>query len=235
MDAKTDTLAKLRQIAFAHGTDCDGGYALVRGIRDWAATLDQVSKELLWIVLVDLVIQQDAALWGVALEVLVQENPRQAAEKLSCLLELRGRREEWTDQVVLALLRLRYRPAAARCIDHIQSALLVKRRSILPLLAALCQVDRETCINLASLYFAQTLVSDRDSEEHRGYIPSFVRNFLEVDDGLLYALVERTKKIDTSSATRLVRMIESYLEQPFFIREIGEAAVARLRDKILAA
>jgi hypothetical protein len=113
----TAILQHLRNLDTAHRDDGDGGYALVRTIKDWAALLESGDRETLWGVLMELVTQEDPTLWGVALEVLVQEHPGDAATKLSYLVDLTGRSEEWNDQIVLALLRFGYQPSAAYCVS----------------------------------------------------------------------------------------------------------------------
>lgn len=231
---KSEILQQLRKLDTAHRDDGDGGYALVRAIKDWATLLDPIGQENLWSVLIELVTQQDSTLWGVALEVLVQEHPSEAAAKLSYLVELSDREEEWKDQIVLALLRLGYRPSAAYCVSYIRTALADDRRVVLPLLAALCRVDIEACLSLSASYLGRVFKSDELAEKHRGYIPAFVRNFLEVDERLLRQLIERTKMADPHSASKLTAMIDDCLARPVFTREIGEAKVTVLRQAILA-
>jgi hypothetical protein len=232
-----DTIAilqHLRKLDTAHWNDGDGGCALVRAIKDWAALLEPRDRETLWSVLIDLVAQKDSTLWGAALEALVQEHPGEAATKLSYLVDLSGRSEEWTDQIILALLCLGYQPSAAYCVSYIRAALENGRRAVLPLLAALCRVDVEACLSLSAAYFEGLFKSGDLAEKHRGYIPAFVRNFLEVDEGLLRELVERMKKVDPASSSKMAAMIDDCLAQPWFTREIGESKVTALRRAILA-
>ena len=64
----------------------DGGYAEVRGIREWARTLDSESRQFLWNRLFESVAMQESKLWGVAIAVLVQEHPDGIAKRLDDLL-----------------------------------------------------------------------------------------------------------------------------------------------------
>ena len=118
--------------------------------------------------------------------------------------------------------------------SYIRTALTDDRRVVLPLLAALCRVDAEACLSLSATYFGRVFKSDDLAEKHRGYIPAFVRNFLEVNEPLLRQLVERTKMVDPSSSSKMAAMIDDCLARPGFAREIGESKVTALRQAILA-
>ena len=227
-------LQKLRELDIAHRDDGDGGYALVDTIKDWAETLDSGSRKSLWDVLLELISTQDPTLWGVSLEVLLRENPDKAATQLNHLINLNNnnRSTEWKDQVCLALLRLRHKASRGNCVNHIHRALEDKRRNALPLLAALCQVDAEACLNLSATYFGNVLISDESVQKHRGYIPAFIRNFLEVDAHLLRRLVERTKAGNVSSGNKLAALIDEYLARPAFAHEIGQEKVTALRAEV---
>jgi len=230
----TEVLQHLRKLDTAHRDDGDGGYALVRAIKDWVPLLERGDQEILWDALIELVTREDPTLWGVALEVLVQEHPGDSATKLSSLINLTERSEQWNDQIALALLRIGYKPSTAYCVSYIRTALTDDRRVVLPLLAALCRVDVEACLSLSATYFGRVFKSDELAEKHRGYIPAFVRNFLEVDERLLRQLVERTREIDPSSSSKIAAMIDDCLARPVFTREIGESEVTALRQTILS-
>ncbi len=225
-------LQKLRQLDVAHHDDGDGGYALVDAIKDWAKTLDLSSRKGLWDVLLELVSTQEPTLWGVSLEVLVQENPDQITTQLSRLANLDNRSDEWKDYICLALLRLRHKASANSCVNHIKRALEDGRRAALPVLAALCQVDAEACLKFSAAYFGHVLALDQMAEKHRGYIPAFVRNFLEVNDDLLRRFVEQTKAVNFSSGNKLATMIDECLARPAFVREIGQEKVTALRAEV---
>lgn len=223
---------RLRQLDIDHRDDGDGGYGLVRAIRNFAQSLDMENRESFWDILFTLVEQQDATLWGVALEVLVQENLPEEGGRLSSLLGDDNRTDEWKDQIVLAVLRLSHLPSAPMCVSHIRGALQKGRRTALPILAALCHVDAEACITLAAEYFGRVADSDDFFEKHQGYIPAFVRNFLEVDERLFRRLLERINAINPAAGEQLVQMLEKCLARPFFIQEIGRKKIVTLRESI---
>lgn len=225
----------LRDVDVAHRDDGDGGYALVTSIKKWVKELDTKSRELLWNVLLEFVANQDRTLWGAAVEVLVQENPSHLGDRLTYLLENVNHGDEWRDQVCLALLRIKHQPAAANCAQHIKMSLDKGRRVVLPVLAALSHLDAEKCLSLASEYFGRVFTSGLLADKHRGYIPAFIRNFLEVDENLVSQLVGRLRFIDASSASRLASMIDECLTREIFEREIGRARIDGLRNKIRAS
>jgi hypothetical protein len=100
----------------------DGGYAEVSRIRKWARTLDPESRQILWDRLIESVANQESTMWGVALETLVEENPEKLTERLDDLLT--GRMfDEGRHDIIFALLRLGYRPAATKCFNYVKEAL----------------------------------------------------------------------------------------------------------------
>jgi hypothetical protein len=225
---------KLRDLDVEHREDGDGGYALVDAISEWAETLDSTSRDELWDILLELISVQDPTLWGIALEMLVRGNPQKAASELGYLVKLNNRTTEWKDHVCLALLRLRHAPSGDICINHIREALGQKRRDALPLLAALSQIDSTSCIDLAADYFATALLSDELLTKHSGYIPAFIRNFLEVDPHLLRRLVQLTKERNSIAGKRLAKLIDEHLSRPSYAREIGDARVQQLKAEVKA-
>jgi hypothetical protein len=229
---KVELIEYLRHLDVTHREDGDGGYRLVREIRSGIKEVDGSSREMLWNILFELVSNQDRTLWGVAIEVLVQENPPQIGEKLATLLDKYDHNIEWKDQIVFSLLRIKHFPSIAACTRYIQIALDDKRRTILPHLAALCPLDKETCLKIASCYFGEVLKSAEVAEKHRGYIPSFIRNFMEVNETLINDLISRTRLIDSISATRLASMIDDYLALEAYQREMGREKIQALRKKI---
>lgn len=223
---------RLRALDVAHRSDGDGGYELVRTVASWAESLSSEDRDRLRTELLDLVAAKDSMLWGVALEVLVEEGTDEVAAELSRLATGNDWGEDWNDQLVLALLRLGHVPSAEYCVRYVERALSGERRTALPLLAALCRVDVDACLRLSAAYFEGALASEDDAETHRGYIPAFVRNFVEVDDSLLWRVIERTSAAAPRSSARLAAMIDDCLGRPWISRELGDARVARLRERI---
>ena len=219
-----------------HRSDVDGGYALVASIREWANTLDPDSRNELQTILLKCVLNEDADMWGVALETLVHVGDDRITETLFNGLGRKSTSDQWPRDVFLALLRLGYAPVATQALEFAKTRLFQDRQTnVLPVLAAICKVDREGCLTVASSYFANALKSPESTEEHRGYIPAIVSNFLDVDEGLLRELIQRTKTMNRNSATRLVELLEEYLMRPYFIDEVGVVRASALRQQIRSA
>lgn len=229
---KEEMVRQLRKLDLEHAEDGDGGYALVRALLAFSVSLDDENRQCLWDVLMDLVVQRDRTLWGVALEVLIQKN--QGGERLFIVLSSDAEDEdvEWKDQIVLGLLRLAWQPAVADCAKYIGRALSSGRRTALPLLAALSRVNADICVGMASSYFASALMRESGSEVYRGYIPAFVRNFLEVDKEIFRNLIEKTSKQNAVAGERLRRLFDSCLSLPAYSREFGVGVIAALRNEI---
>ncbi|MFN3712213.1 MAG: hypothetical protein ACK4SX_00995 [Alcanivoracaceae bacterium] len=229
MDKETLVL-QLRKMDLEHATDGDGGYALVRAVLTLSDSLDDESRRCLWDVLTDLVMRRDKTLWGVALEVMIQKN--QGGERLLIALSSGVEDAEWRDQIVLGLLRLAWQPATTYCAKYIGRALSNGRRTVLPLLAALSRVNIKMCVDMASSYFAGALIQEGGSEVHRGYIPAFVRNFLEVDKSIFRDLIERTSRQNAVAGEKLRTLFDGCLSLPAYSREYGVEVIAALRGEI---
>jgi len=223
---------ELLRLAADYRHDYDGGYAEVRGIRELASTLDPESRQFLWDRLLESVARQDPTMWGIAVAVLVEEHPDGFAEKLDDLLTRQNASEKWRDEIVFSLLSLGYRPSAAKYLTYIKEGLLTERDGVLRLLAASCRVDPEGCLTLASNYFGRVLRARGSEDEYRSIVPTFVRHFMAVDEGLLRELVERTRTVNIHAAKLLAALLDEYFTRPWNVRELGEAKVAVLREQI---
>ncbi len=207
----------------------DGGYAEVRGIREWANTLDAESRLILWDRLLEAVASQEAGMWGVGVAVLVGEHPDGIAERLDHLLAHQSGPNEWKNEIMFSLLCLGYRPAPAKCFTYIEEGLLSGRDEVLRLLAASCRVDPEKCLTLSSEYFGRVEVS---KDEYRSIIPTFVRHFMAVDERLLWGLVQRAKTINEEAGKLLAAFLDEYFTRTWNIRELGETRVDAVRERI---
>jgi hypothetical protein len=150
----------------------DGGYAQVRGIREWARILDPDSRQILWARLIESVANQEPTMWGVVMAVLVEEHPDRVAERLDNLLTRYSASDEWKNEIMFSLLSLGYRPAAAKCFHYIKEGLLNGRGEVLRLLAASCRVDSKECLVLASDYFGRVLRPEGSEDERRSIVPT---------------------------------------------------------------
>jgi len=232
MTKREEIADELLRLAADYRRVYDGGYAEVRGIREWARTLDPESRQFLWDRLLETVAEQDPTIWGIAVAVLVEEHPDGVAERLDDLLNQHDGTEKWRDEIVFSLLCLGYRRGAAKYMAYIKQGLLTRRDGVLRLLAASCRIDSEECLTLSSDYFGHALRPEVPEDEYRSIIPTFVSHFMAVDEGLLGELVERTNAINIGAGKLLAALLDEYFTRPWNVRELGEAKVAALREKI---
>jgi hypothetical protein len=223
---------ELQRLAADYRHLYDGGYAMVKGIRKWAKTLDPDSRRHLWDCLVESVSDEESRMWGIAIAVLVEEHPNGIAERLNELLTRHKASEEWKNEIIFSLLCLGYRPAAAKCFQYIREGLRGGKGEVNRLLAASCRVDPKECLALASKHFGRVLRLEGTEDEYRYVIPTYVRHFLKADELLLTELVERTKTVDVEAAKRLAALLDEYFTRPWNVQEFGEAKTRALREQI---
>ena len=86
-----DRLAeRLHALDAEHEEDGDGGYALVGAIIEWIHSLSDKERAAVWQILLDTVESEEPTLWGVALEVLAREKPRNVLIELAASLKVKG-------------------------------------------------------------------------------------------------------------------------------------------------
>src|SRR5438105_4416781 len=142
----------LRQLEQHHLDDRDGGYSLARDILSLWERLDVGDGSILQKRLLQMVANKEPSLWGVALEVLVSKALGGTPQELEKLLRQATGDQEWREQIILALLRLRYNKALDIYIPYIQSSI-DQGRPVCALLAYLYGVDSNSCIRLSSEFF----------------------------------------------------------------------------------
>ena len=224
-------ILRLRQ---EHANDDDGGYALVAAFKQTRESLDKDSGAQLVEALADLVRIQDPEISAIALEALVQIGASQAIAALTSELTRTIRDEGRKDYLVLGLLRLPQRQIAEPILDHIRASLENPRPLTVPIIAALCSIDRELGLDISCAYFEKALASGQSSGVEES-IAAFVRNFVAIDDRLLPELVRmvRVRKLETGRW--LADRFCEYLSKPWMSEEIGGDRCTRIRAKIAAA
>lgn len=221
---------KIKAVEQSHSKDRDGGYALLRALHDLSVSLGQEDRDKLLAVLLDLVTEYDPTLWGVALEFLVQEKVLSIVGVLEPKLRS-VRPGSWGDHVLHALLRLGWTTKDRFCQQYFSEALAAERFEVLPILATWCKESPDALEN-ASRFLASSLASGDREKRIEGYVPAFVRSLRDDPDALL-ELASTTKAIDPEAGSRLIRMIQSYLQRQYVRRELGDrsdAISARLRE-----
>lgn len=231
---KTDAQKRIRQLNDAHESDHDGGYALVEALKQAHGELEPEGRGLFARALSDFVRNQDPQLWAVALEALVQLGARGEVAYLAEEVGFSSRDQKWKDNVVLGLLRLGQDQFRDTIVEHVLASLESPRHLTIPILAALCRIDRSACLEISSAYFASAKVEEREITV-QGFIPAFVRNFVAVDDELLSDLVRMVAAENPESARWLGRCLTEYLSKPWMLEELGDDRSARVRASIYGA
>ena len=147
--------------------------------------------------------------------------------------------QEWNDNVVLALIRMRYQEGADFFMQYISEALASQvgdtRSLAVMMLASFCHISKAGCIDLAALYYGMHLTSQKTASEHSWTTPAFTAHFAEIDDQLFGDVIGRTRNVNVEAAAWLKDLFEEYLRKPFVIHKFGVARVAHICDVIRSA
>lgn len=223
---------KLRELDEEHQNDGDGGYALLADVRKYRRQLPQEDDRLLRKELIRLVEQEHATLRGVALEALVQEWGVDIAEQLAASLYRSRPDVEWEGHLLLALLRLGYRPVEKQAVEYVAQKLLSGDRTALLMVAALARINKEQCLSIASTAIVKE-IAHGNSDKLEGYVPAFVRHFADVDLDMLRMLVLAVGKQDASAGRVLANMLLDYLNRSYVQNDLGTQVVGQLRESLI--
>ena len=234
MTTPTEASEKLHELDLRHRDDGDGGYNLVEEVLAYARALSVADRDALKRVLIHLVDCQDATMWGVALEALVQGWGPDAAGPLASLFDHEPRAAEWEGHLLLALLRLRYRGIADKAVAHIARRVSAGDRSVLPLLSALCKVDADAFQRIA-VPFLINIIKNGEINKLEGYVPALVNHLVDADRNLLVSLIRAIGEKDGAVASQLRDRISAYLDRPYVFASLGDAEVRSLNQSVRAA
>jgi hypothetical protein len=107
------------------------------------------------------------------------------------------------------------------CIDHIGRGLKIDRPEAMTQFAALCRVDKEAYLRMASDYFGRRLSSAKFAAASESLIGAVVANLTDVDSSLLKDLVSRTLRVNRPAGETLRTMILDNLAKPWVSRRLG--------------
>lgn len=217
----------------AHQGDRDGGYALVRDLLEVLGGVDEPGRRSARARLLAWVDARDPRMWGVALETLVQEGSADTPPALEARLRSGEHDGEWREQVLLALLRLRYAPARDLYAAHVEAGMREGRPFVLRLLQHLYALDRERALALSARYFGEHLPGQED--ELKGFAQGQLTALAELDESLVPELVRRTSAVRPLAGRRLARLFAGNLEMPWLRERIGADRAARLAEGIAHA
>jgi hypothetical protein len=235
-----ETQAALGELERRHGDAGDGGYALVRAIRDYQQDLPPPARSELHAALLHLVAERHPRLWGVALEALTQEAAPETAPPLAALLPAAPEADDYRRQLLLALLRLRHREVLDAATAYVSDGLRAGRLDALTVLAAIARVDATPALELGAACFAGALgppatPAPATPPGVEGYIPAFASTFLAEDDALLPQLVARTRARDAAAGAALAALLDAYLTRPWVAADLGAPRAESVRRAVAAA
>jgi len=233
------TAAALEQLLEEHRSDTDGGDRLVRAVIRHARGLMPAGREELQRHLLELVDVEREGVWPVALEVLVRTGTPATGRALTPMLTRGDRSSDWSDAVVLAMLRLGCANALGMCRDYVREELRIQHLGALPMLSWLYRTDVAYAVELGARFYADTLGSGGAALPARELRAELTRHIPGQLDGLLassaasvVALIEQTSALDAEAGRVLAGMIREYLAAPESRTELGPRAVEALGEAI---
>ena len=231
--------AALEQLFDEHRFDTDGGDRLVRAVIRHARGLLPGPREELQRHLLELVDVERAGVWPVALEVLVRTGTPATGRALMPMLTSGNRGSDWSDAVVLAVLRLGCANALGMCRDYVREELRMQHLGALPMLSWLYRTDVAYAVELGARFYADTLgrggaglpAGELRAELTR-HIPGQLDGLLASSAASAVALIDQTSALDAEAGRALAGMIRDYLAAPESRSELGPRAVEALGEAI---
>lgn len=216
-----------------HRRDQDGGDRLVRAVVRHARGLAPPEREELDRHLLTLVDAEDPRVWRVALEAMVRMGTATTAGSLVPLLARGERSPEWSDAVVLALLRLGSPDAVERTRDWVREELRQHHPGALPMLAWLYRVDHDAALGLGARFYAEVLggetpVAERLLGELRGQLPGQLEGLLAHSTSAVLELVDRVTALSPRAGRALAALLVGYLTETEAAARLGTRAVNAL-------
>jgi hypothetical protein len=229
--SRAEIEAALESLRHEHGMDRDGGDHLVRAVIRHARTLAEAERDELQRHLLALVDAEEPGVWPHALEVVVRTGGPATGRRLAPMLATRERGPEWSDAVVLALLRLGSADAMSTCREYVREELRHNHLGALPIVGWLYRVDPTFALPLAARFFADILVSEpprRTADTLRRHIGGQLEGLTATSPGLVLDLLDAVAMLDAGSGQRLAAMMLEHLHGATATAELGERTVEAL-------
>lgn len=230
---KEEIAARMAEFAGRHEEDKESRRRQIYDILKYIESLTKEDRKDLRDYLFESVATEGAA-WKLGLEILVEDASPETAPRLKGILDSREGSYQWRHFVILGLLDLGEQTGKDLYLAYIRLGLGQHREGVRVLLAALCNIDPGSSVNMASEHFAKVLTSDKAGVEVRGSIPEFVRYYMKRDPNLLPALVRETILVNMRAGKRLRTLISSDLTNPAIVSEFEPRAVERTLISVLS-
>lgn len=229
--SRTEIEAALALLHDARGARGDGGDRLVRAVIRHGRTLAPAEREELQRHLLQLVEREEPGVWPHALEVVVRTGGPATGRELIPMLASRERGPEWSDAVILALLRLGCADAMSTCREYVREELRRHHVGALPIVAWLYRVDSAFALPLAARFFADVLSrtpARRTMETLHRYIGGQLEGLAATSPGLVLDLLDAVAALDTAAGQRLASLMLVHLRSAAAVLELGERTIEAL-------
>ena len=232
------TSAALELLLDQHRVDNDGGDRLVREVIRHSSGLMPPAREELQRHLLDVVDQERVGVWPMALEVIVRTGTPEIGRDLVRMLGREERSAQWSDAVVLAMLRLGCSNAFEMCRDYLREELRLRHLGALPMLSWMYRTDLAYALAIAARFYADTLGRGRPvlSPDMYGelarHLPAQLDGLLANSTGAVLDLIDQTAAHDPTAGRALAVMIRQYLVSAVSRSEMGARAVDALGEAI---
>ena len=229
--SRTEIESALALLQDARRAQGDGGDRLVRAVIRHGRGLAPAERDELQRHLLELVDREEPGVWQHALEVIVRTGGPATGRELIPMLAARERGPEWSDAVVLALLRLGCVDALSTCREYVREELLAHHVGALPIVAWLYRVDSAFALPLAARFFADILSrtpARRTMETLRRYIGGQLEGLTATSPGLVLDLLDAVAALDAAAGQRLASVMLVHLRSATAALELGERTVEAL-------
>lgn len=228
----------LERLLSEHWADADGGDQLVRAVIRHHRGLMPAEREEMQRHLLGLVDQQREGVWSVALEVLVRTGTQATGRALLPMLTAEERTAEWSDAVVLAMLRLGCANALGLCRDYVREELRLQHLGALPMLSWLYRTDVSFALELGARFYADMLgaysplLTPAMRDELARHVPGQLDGLLAGSPARVLDLIDMTAALDEKAGRTLAAMIRAYIASTASRDELGPRAVDALGEAI---
>lgn len=226
-----DEIARaLDALASEHRASRDGGDNLVRAVIDYGERLPRDRRYELRQHLLDLVDAEAPGVWPVALEVLVRTGSSETSALFIPLLATDGRSPEWSEAVVVAMMRLGSVEHLALYREYVSEELRLHHASALPMLGWLFRTDLDFALPVAARFFAETLSAGDEAtvQAIRARIDGQLAGLLSHARGVVLDLLDRVADLDAPAGRALAAMILEAISRPEAARRIGRRTITAL-------
>lgn len=228
--SREEIAGALEALTTQHAGNEDGGDGLVRAVIAFEENLPRGRRYELRQHLLDLVDAEAAGVWPIALEVLVRTGCPETSALFIPLLAAEDRSAEWSEAVIVAMLRLGSAEHLELYRAFVREELRLHHASVLPMLGWLYRTDLDFALPIAARFFAETLAGGAGTHG-RAIAPRIegqLSGLLAHSTGAVLDLLDQVSDLDAGAGRALAAMILETIARPGAQRMLGRRAVASL-------